>query len=422
MQRAIKAVTEVGVALVTAENCEKLDIGEKSIEKLQEIISTGEYRRNQIMAQDPHHRTVSLFMEVWGTGDATAERWYRDGCRSLEDVRGRSDLSMQQRTGLKYFEDFKQRIPRAEVAAVAAVVQGAVEEVPQCCSAPDADILFCSALGSSYRRGKPMTGDVDMLIAPPPSCGDVDARHALHTFCDCLRNKGFLLDDMAAGAPASRDFCPLPFCTSWGAGHSRERCGTGRDLPPSKPGNTTRAPFKLSNYGLVPILRKEPARRESISYETEPKKRVQRAADQPKSKTNWWVPGVIEQIFEEVDRWDSLREAVRALRRRPSRRRPGGFFNRLCESTIRGWFEKQDKDKMHGPRKLTPAALEMLKAGFPTRGGRTGKPTFKSVPEVENEIVAALQAQREASLPINLVLATNFILGVLDNRCPEILK
>lgn len=42
---------------------------------------------------------------------------------------------------------------------------------------------------SSYRRGKPMTGDVDMLIAPCPSCGDVDARQALHAVCDCLRNK-----------------------------------------------------------------------------------------------------------------------------------------------------------------------------------------------------------------------------------------
>ncbi len=60
MQRAIKAVAEMDAALNTAEDCEKLDIGEKSIEKLQEIISTGEYRRNQIMAQDPHHRTVSL--------------------------------------------------------------------------------------------------------------------------------------------------------------------------------------------------------------------------------------------------------------------------------------------------------------------------------------------------------------------------
>lgn len=64
MQRAIKAVADSGIALNTAEDCEKLDIGEKSIEKLQEIISTGEYRRNQIMAQDPHHRTVSLVRQA----------------------------------------------------------------------------------------------------------------------------------------------------------------------------------------------------------------------------------------------------------------------------------------------------------------------------------------------------------------------
>ncbi|BDA51434.1 probable DNA polymerase lambda at C-terminar half [Coccomyxa sp. Obi] len=299
MQRAIKAVVELSVALVTAEDCEKLDIGEKSIEKLQEIISTGEYRRNQIMAQDPHHRTVSLFMEVWGTGDATAERWYRDGCRSLEDVRGRSDLSTQQRTGLKYFEDFKQRIPRAEVAAVATVVHEAVEEVLQCRSAPDADMLFCSALGS-YRRGKPMTGDVDMLIAPPPSCGDVDARHALHALCDCLRNKGFLLDDMAAAAPASRGEGATTFMGV--ARHATSPCARRIDIKfyPRRylpfailhfvgSGAFSRAlrywarfaaseaskhhpsanGFKLSDYGLVPILRKEPVRRESISHGAE---------------------------------------------------------------------------------------------------------------------------------------------------------
>ena len=110
---------------------------------------------------------------------------------------------------------------------MAAIVHEGVEEMLQCRNAPDADMLFCCALGrygpclftnltvsrfsahhlavccqllwsphdmafvmlSSYRRGKPMTGDVDMLIAPCPSCGDVDARQALHAVCDCLRNK-----------------------------------------------------------------------------------------------------------------------------------------------------------------------------------------------------------------------------------------
>lgn len=60
IQRALKAVADSSITLQTAEDCEQLGIGEKSIEKLQEIVSTGEYRRNQIMAQDPHHRVISL--------------------------------------------------------------------------------------------------------------------------------------------------------------------------------------------------------------------------------------------------------------------------------------------------------------------------------------------------------------------------
>jgi hypothetical protein len=55
-----------------------------------------------------------------------------------------------QRTGLKYFEDFKQRIPRAEVAAIGGVVYDAVEAVLDCQNAPDADMLFCSVLGRCF--------------------------------------------------------------------------------------------------------------------------------------------------------------------------------------------------------------------------------------------------------------------------------
>jgi len=136
-----------------------------------------------------------------------------------------------QRTGLKYFEDFKQRIPRPEVALIEAVVREAAVDVLECHS--DSNMLFCCALGRcvvfkdcmryvqmhsvpvqdmepcvhagpwssmkqhlnlpyyprSYRRGKPMTGDVDMLIAPPPSCNEVDSRQALHAVCTRLRSQ-----------------------------------------------------------------------------------------------------------------------------------------------------------------------------------------------------------------------------------------
>ena len=50
----------------------------------------------QALAADPRQQAVRLFMRVWGTGEATAERWYKDGCRSLADVGARGDLTRQQ--------------------------------------------------------------------------------------------------------------------------------------------------------------------------------------------------------------------------------------------------------------------------------------------------------------------------------------
>ncbi len=48
---------------------------------------------------------------MWGCADATAQRWWRAGCRTLDDVRQRlgSELTAQQRIGLRYFDDFAVR-------------------------------------------------------------------------------------------------------------------------------------------------------------------------------------------------------------------------------------------------------------------------------------------------------------------------
>ena len=67
-----------------------------------------------------------MFSRVWGAAEGTAERWYQAGCRSLADVAALPHLTEQQRTGLKYFHDFDQRIPRAEVAECEGIMCGVV--------------------------------------------------------------------------------------------------------------------------------------------------------------------------------------------------------------------------------------------------------------------------------------------------------
>ncbi len=138
-------MSELERPLRSTHDCEALHVGEKSVDKLKEIVSTGGLRRNearllphtkeaswtstnmmqcsphdlwrvkshvscvaaglklcpawcpkQALAQDPQRQAVKLFSAIWGTGETTAERWWLEGCRSLDDIAQREDLTKQQ--------------------------------------------------------------------------------------------------------------------------------------------------------------------------------------------------------------------------------------------------------------------------------------------------------------------------------------
>ena len=76
------------------------------------------------------------------------------------------ELSDAQRVGISRYEDLLLRMPRFEVAAIGQLVR---EHAKQIC--PGIEVVVCG----SYRRGKSMSGDVDVLLAPPPGAED---------FCD----------------------------------------------------------------------------------------------------------------------------------------------------------------------------------------------------------------------------------------------
>ena len=56
-------------------------------------------------------------------GTQTAYAWVRCGHRTLEDLRAaESTLTRSQRIGLKYYDEFLDRMPRTEAAAIEATV------------------------------------------------------------------------------------------------------------------------------------------------------------------------------------------------------------------------------------------------------------------------------------------------------------
>ena len=134
-------------------------IGEKIRKKIVEILQTGALRKARILENDEQHKALNLFMNIWGVGLSTAQKFYMMGFRTLDDLRKHPEvLNEHQALGLKYYEDLQQRIPRAEVEQIINKVQQRVDELSE--RKGTYEMIACG----SYRRGKPSSGDIDLLI------------------------------------------------------------------------------------------------------------------------------------------------------------------------------------------------------------------------------------------------------------------
>ncbi|NXA55221.1 DPOLL polymerase, partial [Nothocercus julius] len=138
------------------EACKIPGIGKRMAEKILEILESGHLRKLDHISENVP--VLELFSNIWGAGVKTAQMWYQQGFRTLDDIRTKASLSSQQAVGLKHYEDFLERMSREEAAEIERTVrQAALALNPG---------LVCVACGS-YRRGKPTCGDVDVLVTHP---------------------------------------------------------------------------------------------------------------------------------------------------------------------------------------------------------------------------------------------------------------
>ncbi|XP_055991418.1 DNA polymerase lambda-like [Sorex fumeus] len=154
---------------------------------------------------------LELFSNIWGAGTKTAQMWYQQGFRSLDDIRDQVPLTTQQAIGLKHYDDFLERMPREE----AAEIEQTVRESAQALSPG----LLCVACGS-YRRGKASCGDVDVLVTHPdgPSHQGILSR-----LLENLRQQGFLTDDLVSQEENGQQQKYLGVCRLPGPGRRHRR-------------------------------------------------------------------------------------------------------------------------------------------------------------------------------------------------------
>ncbi|XP_009636402.1 DNA polymerase lambda isoform X2 [Egretta garzetta] len=164
------------------EACKIPGIGKRMAEKIMEILESGHLRKLDHISESVP--VLELFSNIWGAGVKTAQMWYQQGFRTLDDIRTKATVTRQQAVGLKHYTDFLERMPREEAAEIEQTVREAALALK-----PG---LVCVACGS-YRRGKSTCGDVDVLVTHPDGQSH---RGVFNKLLDSLRRSGFLTDDL----------------------------------------------------------------------------------------------------------------------------------------------------------------------------------------------------------------------------------
>lgn len=156
-------------------------IGSGTIDRLKEL-----FRKGQLAELEIEARVRRELSQVYGIGPATADKLIDLGVTSLFDLRqkvqaGAIHLNDNQKIGLDYVEDFKQRIPRAEVKHIGDYI---IQVIQSLAPGNQAEIV------GSYRRGRSDSGDIDILFT---------GQNVLNDVVNYLQQIGLLYHNFAHG-------------------------------------------------------------------------------------------------------------------------------------------------------------------------------------------------------------------------------
>ncbi|OCK79141.1 Nucleotidyltransferase [Lepidopterella palustris CBS 459.81] len=124
--------------------------------------NTGHIKAADDAENDETMKVLRIFYDIWGVGASTAREFYfSNHWRDLDDVveYGWNTLTRVQQIGVKYYTEFLEPIPRAEVESIASTVRAHAIRVRD-------DRISLTIVGG-YRRGKEACGDVDMIVSHP---------------------------------------------------------------------------------------------------------------------------------------------------------------------------------------------------------------------------------------------------------------
>ena len=161
-------------------------IGQGTIDRIKEIIDTGtlqEYEKVKDIVSP-----MKEFLKIHGVGKQHAKKLIASGFKTIDDLRScdsiKDHLNDTQLKGLKYFDDVQKRIPYQEIQKHEIILKDLLKMID-----PEAELT----IAGSYRRKKPDSGDIDILLK-------ASSKKVYDIFIDSLKKSDYLIEDLARGS------------------------------------------------------------------------------------------------------------------------------------------------------------------------------------------------------------------------------
>jgi len=194
---------------ITLENYKELinvqGIGKSSVDRIKEILEKGSLSElGKFVDQNKEKKQILDDLEsVVGIGHVHALEFYTQGIKSVADLKkkiksGAIEVNDKILLGLKYYGKFQGNIPRKEITCVYKIIADIIKQLNK--KVPE-EKQFVFEICGSYRREKPTSGDIDILISKK---SDIDSKkNYLENIVKLLKeplkkndDKPLLIDDL----------------------------------------------------------------------------------------------------------------------------------------------------------------------------------------------------------------------------------
>jgi len=193
-RKAAGVISKHPTPIRSGEEAQKLNgVGKKIAQKIDEFLQSGKMQKLEKIRASDSNVAIQELTKVTGIGPAAAKKLYDEGITSIEELRKNTDkLNHHQQIGVKYFEDFQERIPRKEMKLLERYIMAVVKQLDN-----EYHVTICG----SYRRGAKSSGDIDILLTHPSYTADDDDKHPelLDKVVKALKKSNFITDSLSQG-------------------------------------------------------------------------------------------------------------------------------------------------------------------------------------------------------------------------------